>query len=123
MNRTHAGQTGHRPTRKLLSCALISCLALGAIADASAQSANATLRGQVVSASAGTEVTATNVATGSVRRTQTGADGGYTLVGLEPGTYTVQANDSSQTVTLTVASTATLDLGGQAGSFRPCHHA
>lgn len=119
MNRTNAGQTGHRPARKLLSCALISCLALGAIADASAQSANATLRGQVVSASAGTEVTATNVATGSVRRTQTGADGGYTLVGLEPGTYTVQANGSSQTVTLTVASTATLDLGGKPAASGP----
>ena len=46
MNRTHAGQTGHRPARKLLSCALISCLALGA-APAFAQSTAATIRGTV----------------------------------------------------------------------------
>lgn len=114
MNRTHAGQTGHRPARKLLSCALISCLALGAIADASAQSANANLRGQVVSAAAGTEVTATNAATGAVRRTQTGADGNYSLVGLPPGTYTIESNGLSKSVTLSVASTATVDLAAEA---------
>lgn len=113
MNRTNAGQTGHRPARKLLSCALISCLALGAIADASAQSANANLRGQVVSATAGTEVTATNVATGAVRRTQTGADGNYSLVGLSPGTYTIESNGLSKSVTLSVASTATVDLAAE----------
>ena len=88
-----------------------------------AQSAAATLRGQVAGSPAGTEVVAKNVATGAVRRTQTAANGSYTLVGLEPGTYTVEAgNGASQTVRLSVASTATLNLecrlstGGRRGT-------
>jgi len=100
-----------RYNRSVLCCALASCLAVAAPA-AFAQTANATLRGQVAGSAAGTEVVAKNVATGAVRRTQTAANGSYTLVGLEPGTYTVEAgNGASQTVRLSVASTATLNLG------------
>ena len=73
-----------------------------------AQSADATLRGK---APASTAVTAKNVATGATRRTQSSADGYYTLAGLPPGTYRVDAGPGTETtVTLTVASTATLDL-------------
>ena len=55
---------------------------------------------------------ATNVATGAVRSTTTTADGSYTLVGLQPGTYRVEAGTgAAQTVRLSVASTSTLDLG------------
>ncbi len=81
-----------------------------------AQSADASLRGQ---APANSQVTAKNVATGAVRRTTTGTDGSYTLVGLPPGTYRVDAGAGTEhVVTLSVASTATLDLttGGGAAA-------
>ena len=78
---------------------------------AAAQSANAALRGK---APGGSEVTATNTDTGLTRRTQVNADGSYVLVGLPPGTYRVSAGPGTeQVVSLSVASTATLDLGGE----------
>jgi outer membrane receptor protein involved in Fe transport len=108
----HRNQKQTRLNRKVLTCALASCM-LMATPQVFAQTANANLRGQVMTDStpaAGTEVTATNVATGAVRRTQTNANGSYTLTGLPPGTYTVQAAGTSQTVTLSVASNSTLNL-------------
>ncbi len=73
-----------------------------------AQASTANLRG---AAPANTTITARNVATGSTRSTKTAADGSYTLVGLQPGTYAVDAGAGTEkTVTLTVASTATLNL-------------
>jgi outer membrane receptor protein involved in Fe transport len=73
-----------------------------------AQTAEATLRGR---AAANSEVSAHNVDTGATRRTIADADGVYTLPGLPPGTYRVEAGPGTATVvTLTVASTATLDL-------------
>lgn len=77
-----------------------------------AQSANATLRGK---GPANATITAKNVATGSVRVTRSDKDGSYALVGLPPGTYQVDAGAGTQrTVTLSVASTGTLDLSGAA---------
>jgi outer membrane receptor protein involved in Fe transport len=95
--------------RSLLATALTGCIALS-IPVVYAQSSSATLRGKVEGASAGTQVIATNVATGGTRSTQTTADGDYSLVGLPPGTYTVRSAGSEQTVTLSVASTSTLNL-------------
>ena len=96
------------PARSLLCCALAT--SLFAAMPAMAQSSTATLRGQVASAQAGTEVIVTNIATGSVRRAPVGANGNYTVVGLPPGTYKVEANGVTKTVTLQVASSSTLDL-------------
>ncbi|MEO7149665.1 MAG: TonB-dependent receptor [Rhodanobacteraceae bacterium] len=77
-----------------------------------AQTANATLQGKAPTSS---QVTARNIATGSVRVTKAGADGSYTLVGLPPGTYRVDAGPGTErTVTLSVASTSSLDLGAGA---------
>jgi outer membrane receptor protein involved in Fe transport len=97
-------------SRSLVGAALASILA--APTTTWAQSADATLRGN---APASSEVTAKNVATGITRRTRAGADGTYTLAGMPPGTYRVDAGPGTETVvTLTVASTATLDLGAAA---------
>jgi len=77
--------------------------------EVAAQSANAALRGK---APANSEVTATNTATGFTRKVQASSEGTYALVGLPPGTYQVNAGaGTEQVVTLTIASTATLDLG------------
>jgi outer membrane receptor protein involved in Fe transport len=99
----------HFKKRLLASLITASVAAVAAVPTVSwAQTANATLRGK---GPANTEITAKNVATGTVRRTTTDKDGSYALVGLPPGTYQVDAGPGTQkTVTLTVASTATLDL-------------
>jgi len=100
------------PQRTLLASAVAGCLMLGAPV-AFGQSGSANLRGQVTTdaaPAANTEVVATNVATGATRRTRTSADGTYVLVGLPPGTYTVEAGGIRDTVTLSVASNATLNL-------------
>jgi outer membrane receptor protein involved in Fe transport len=90
----------------LIGAAIAAVLAAPTVSWA--QSAEATLRGH---APANVDVTAKNVATGATRRTRAGADGSYTLAGLPPGTYRVDAGPGTETVvTLSVASTATLDL-------------
>ncbi|RDS82012.1 TonB-dependent receptor [Dyella psychrodurans] len=77
-----------------------------------AQSSDANLRG---SAAPNTTVTAKNIATGLTRVTTSGKDGSYALVSLPPGTYQVDAGPGTEhTVTLTVASTATLNLAAAA---------
>lgn len=110
-------RTTFMPNRKLLSCALASCLAISAPA-ALAQSTAATIRGQISADSApatDARVTATNVATGLTRSVQANAAGSYSLGGLPPGTYridvTAAGRTNSQDVTVAVGQTATLNLG------------
>lgn len=102
--------------RKLLVCALAAGLC-ATVPVAFAQSTNATLRGR---GTAGAEVTATNTATGLVRRTLVTTDGSYTLAGLPPGNYRVDAGAGTEkTVTLAVASTATLNFAAGAAAPAP----
>ncbi len=97
--------------RSLIGAAIASILAVPTVTWA--QSADATLRGK---APASADVTAKNVNTGVTRRTKAAADGNYTIAGMPPGTYRVDAGPGTeQVVTLTVASTATLDLAQSAG--------
>ena len=107
-----------RPNRKLLSCALASCLFMGVAPAVLAQSTSATLRGQVSTDSvpaSDARVTATNVATGLTRSVQASPTGSYSLAGLPPGTYRIEVTAGGQTaasnVTLQVGQTAMLDLG------------
>lgn len=73
-----------------------------------AQTANATLQGETAP---NAQVTARNVATGMTRVTKANGQGRYTLVGLPPGTWHVDAGaGTGKTITLSVASTATLNL-------------
>ncbi|MGN6094323.1 MAG: TonB-dependent receptor domain-containing protein, partial [Luteibacter jiangsuensis] len=82
--------------------------------SAFAQSAIATLRGK---AAPGATVTAFNPQTGLSRKATAGADGTYVINGLPPATYQVDAGPGTQqNVTLTVASTATLNLAAPAAA-------
>lgn len=102
--------------KKLLASLITGTVIATAVAPTVswAQTANATLRGK---GPANTEITAKNVDTGAVRRTNTDAQGSYALVGLPPGTYQVDAGAGiSRNITLTVASTATLDLSAPAAA-------
>ena len=111
-------QRSIRPTRKLLTCALASCLMLG-ITPVFAQSTGATLRGAAV---ADATITVTNVDTG-LTRTAKASNGIYSLAGLPPGTYRIDVNiggqSSSQAVTLAVGQTATLNLTAPAATAGP----
>jgi outer membrane receptor protein involved in Fe transport len=98
--------------RTILGAAIAAVLAAPTVTWS--QSADAALRGK---APANTAVTAKNVATGVTRRTQANAEGFYMLPGLQPGTYRVDAGPGTETtVTVTVASTATLDLVASSGA-------
>lgn len=82
-----------------------------------AQTANATLQGETTP---NAQVTARNVDTGMARVTKANARGRYTLVGLPPGTWHVDAGaGTGQTITLSVASTATLNLTAAAAPAAP----
>ena len=105
-----------RMSRSLLTAALYGCL-LSASPYLLAQSTGATIRGQVLVDSApasDAQVTATNVATG-LKRTVQASNSTYSLGGLPPGTYTIDVaangQSSSQTVTVAVGQTATVNLG------------
>jgi hypothetical protein len=116
-----------RPNRTLLACALASCLAVAA-PSVLAQSTAATVRGQVLVDSvpaSDAQITATNVATGLTRKVQASGDGNYNVGGLPPGTYRIDVvaggKTDSQTITLQVGQTATLNLatGGVAETAAP----
>jgi outer membrane receptor protein involved in Fe transport len=72
------------------------------------QGVEAALRGR---AAPNAQITVRNTATGLMRRTEAAADGSYSVVGLPPGPYKVDAGGGAEAnVTLAVASTITLDL-------------
>jgi outer membrane receptor protein involved in Fe transport len=101
-----------RLSRRLLVGLIGASLATGAVVPSTvfAQSTNATLRG---TAPPNTQITALNTRTGVTRHTKSDARSNYTLVGLPPGTWTVSAGSGApRTVTLSVASTSTLNLHG-----------
>ncbi len=110
-------QASRRLDRSLLCTALAGCLLLS-VPAVQAQSTSATVQGRVMldSSPAGdARVSITNVATGLSRSATSAASGSYVIGGLPPGTYridvTANGRTSSQTVTLAVGQTATLDLG------------
>ncbi|GGY58905.1 TonB-dependent receptor [Pseudoduganella albidiflava] len=112
--------TSCHPLRLSVMAGALASALLAAV-PASAQLSTATLRGQVTAAGAaspaGTPVTATNEANGYTYRTTTRGDGGYVLTGLAPGSYRIQVGGQvTETVTLAVGQTSTLDLNTAAAS-------
>jgi len=99
-------------SRSLIAAAVATALAGPAMVWA--QTSDATLRG---SAPANSDITATNMATGATRRTKASAEGSYVLVGLQPGTYRINAGPGTETVvTVSVATTSTLNLQAAAAT-------
>jgi outer membrane receptor protein involved in Fe transport len=112
-------KTRSRYQRMLFAAAIATALIIsaGMPSVSWAQSADATLRGK---AGANADVVARNIATGVTRRTKASEDGTYTIPGLQPGTYQVDAGPGTETtITLTVASTATVDLTAEAVATAP----
>ncbi|MET0505481.1 MAG: carboxypeptidase-like regulatory domain-containing protein, partial [Luteibacter sp.] len=101
--------------KKLLASVITATVAAAVMSPAAfAQSAVATLRGK---AAPGANVTAFNSQTGLTRHAKAAADGTYTISGLPPATYKVDAGPGTeQSVTLTVASTATLNLAASSAA-------
>ncbi|MDT7835929.1 TonB-dependent receptor [Aquabacterium sp. OR-4] len=108
-------------TRQHLALSLLAAAALSLLGlPAQAQLSSATLKGQVHTASGapakgGLLVLAINRDTGSTYRSSTRNDGGYTLVGLAPGAYSIRisadgASVASEVILLQVGETASLDL-------------
>src|SRR3954452_6016393 len=94
----------YRLRKRLLASLITAAVATSAAGPTIswAQSSDAQLRGK---AAPNAEVTAKNLATGAVRRTKAADDGSYALVGLPPGSYTVDAGPGTErAVTLSVAS-------------------
>ena len=98
--------------------ALAMAVSLACAGGASAQVASSTLRGTIYEGQAvetGGTVTATEVATGYVSRGRIGADGGYVIPGLRPGTYrinvaTADGQSVEDLITVSLGQVATLDL-------------
>jgi len=97
----------------VMAAALAS--ALLAATPAMAQLSTATLRGQISTGTAatpaGTQVSAVNQQNGYVYRTTTREDGSYVLPNIAPGVYQIRVADrATETVTLNVGQTSTLNL-------------
>jgi len=111
MTKKQVRSTMHIHSNKRVYGSLIAAAvaaAIGAPKVVWAQTVESTLRGH---AAPNATITARNLANGVVRRTTASADGSYALVGLEPGTYRVDAGGGkSEDITLAVASTQTFDF-------------
>lgn len=105
--------------KKLLAAVITASMGAFALAPAVsfAQTATATLRG---TAPPSAQITAKELSTGIQRTTTSSSDGSYALVGLQPGTYRVSAGSGlPQVITLTVASTSSLNLAAGAATSAP----
>ncbi len=95
--------------RGISTAALAAALVIG---TPLAAQTNSSLRGRVIGAQAGATVTVTDLTTGQRISGRVNADGSYTIVGLRPSTYRIEATGlPAQTLTIPVGQVVTLDLG------------
>lgn len=107
-SRIHRARFG----RGISAAALAATLVISAPAMAQI---NSTLRGRVTGAQAGATVTATDVNTGQRISGRVNADGSYTIAGLRPGTYRVEATGlPAEQLVIPVGQVVTFDIGAAA---------
>ena len=102
-------------TRDFRRHALAAAVVMALAGAAQAQLSTATIKGQITGSGAGTTLTAVNQGNGSVYRATLRPDGSYVLTGLAPGVYEIRLaapgkEAKTQTVTVTVGETASVDL-------------
>ena len=85
-------------------------IALTVATPASAQEQISNLQGHVDGAAAGSQVVAVDTHTGQRFVGAVDAQGNYAILGLRPSTYTVSAQGKTQTTTLLIGQTVTLDF-------------
>ena len=106
---------------KTITVVLGSVLGAATLAPlpALAQLSSATITGLITQSGAPvkgeTQVTARNVANGTLSRATTRADGTYVLTGLAPGSYEISvAGGRTESITVQIGETATVDLAADA---------
>lgn len=111
----HPARTARKLAIALASGTCMFALSVPLATSVQAQVSSASLRGKITADSSVSEVTAVEVATGTIRKTPVATNGSYVFASLRPGTYRLELTTpngvkATEEFTLLVAQEAVLDF-------------